>query len=433
MKTPESPVPVFQSAMTPDRAEPLSDPARLTALRRRAPPEASGEEAFDRLTRLASRALRVPIALVSLVEADRQVFAGCLGLPEPWASWRQTPLSYSFCQHVVTSGEPLLVADARTHPLLLDNKAVLELGVVAYAGVPLISSDGHVLGALCGLDTQPRVWSAEDVATLRDLAAVATAELDRRATAAEQAQQQHRRDGLLAVARRLAAESQAERVLRALVEAGVSLLGMDDGGVARWDPARQTLVQVESFLPSTSAGTRLDLAASASGRAAVERRLVVVTDYQRVMGQTTPAGRAGAQLVVALPLQHEGRLLGTLSVSSFAPGSSLANDDATMLELLASLAAAVLVGQERARLAGALLAARTAQHELANALSAVSGNVQLLRRATDLPASLRERADTAVQQITFAAARLLQLQELTALVEMDWGQVGRTIDVDRSI
>jgi signal transduction histidine kinase len=208
---------------------------------------------------------------------------------------------------------------------------------------------------------------------------------------------------------------------------------MDDGGVARWDPGQQALFQVESFLPSISAGTRLDLAASASGRAAVERRLVVVTDYQRVMGQTTPAGRAGAQLVAALPLQHEGRLLGTLSVSSFAPGASLADDDATVLELLASLAAAVLVGQERARLEGALLAALTAQHELANALSAVSGSVQLLRRAPDLPASVRDRADTAVRQATFAAVRLQKLQELIAVVEMDWGRAGRTIDLDRSI
>jgi signal transduction histidine kinase len=136
---------------------------------------------------------------------------------------------------------------------------------------------------------------------------------------------------------------------------------------------------------------------------------------------------------VALPLLHEGRLLGTLSVSSFAVGASLADDDATVLELLASLAAAVLVGQERARLAGALLAARTAQHELANALSAVSGNVQLLRRAAELPAAVRDRADTAVRQITFAAARLQQLQELIGVVETDWGSAGRTIDLDRSI
>lgn len=416
-----------------DDAEPLGDPARLAALRRRALPHTSNDEAFDRLARLASRALGAPIALVTLVEPDRQVFAGFVGLPEPWASWRQTPLSYSFCQHVVASGELLLVADAREHPLLRANRAVAELGAVAYAGVPLISSEGHVLGAFCGLDTRPHTWTAEEVATLHDLAALAMAELDRRVVSIEQVRQQQRRDGLLAVARRLSAEPQPERVLRALVEAGVSLLGMDDGGVARWDPAQQALLQVESFLPSASAGTRLDLTRSASGRAAVERRVVVVTDYQRLVGQTTPAGRAGAQLVVALPLQHEGRLLGTLSVSSFAPNSSLADDDATVLEMLASLAAAVLVGQERARLAGALLAAFTAQHELANALSAVSGSVQLLRRTPDLPASVRERADVAVRQANYAAARLQQLQELIGVVEMDWGRAGRTIDLDRSI
>jgi GAF domain-containing protein len=314
-----------------------------------------------------------------------------------------------------------------------DNAAFAEFGLKSYAALPLFGSGQHLLGALCVCDTQPHPWPAEAVAILDDLAAVAIAELRREAASAEQVRRNYHRQGLLAVVRHLAAEPQPQRVLRALVEAAVSLLGMDDGGVARWDAGNQVLVQVESFLPSTNTGAHLDLAATASGRAAMERRLIVWADYQRMVGQSTPAGRAGAQLVAALPLQHEGRLLGTLSVSAFAPGSSLPEDDAAVLELLASLTAAVLVGQERARLAGAVLAALTAQHELANALTAVSASVQLIRRMPDLPTSVRERADTAIQRASFAAARLQKLQELSDLVETDWGRVGRTIDVDRSI
>ena len=77
--------------------------------------------------------LNAPVALVSLVDADRQFFKSCLGLPEPWASERGSPLSHSFCQHAVASREPLLVDDSREHELLRDNPAIRDIGVIAYA------------------------------------------------------------------------------------------------------------------------------------------------------------------------------------------------------------------------------------------------------------------------------------------------------------
>ena len=82
--------------------------------------DAPKSDAFDNLTRLATRLLQTPIALVSIVEEskDRQFFTSQYGLPDPWAADRQTPLSHSFCQHVKTSGKPLVVADAREHPLV---------------------------------------------------------------------------------------------------------------------------------------------------------------------------------------------------------------------------------------------------------------------------------------------------------------------------
>src|SRR3954454_8796989 len=99
----------------------VADPARLAALRAPALLDSQPEEAFDRLTRLATRALGVPVALVSLVGPDRQFFKSQTGLAEPWASARQTPLTHSFCQHVVATGEPLVVSDARVHPLVKEN------------------------------------------------------------------------------------------------------------------------------------------------------------------------------------------------------------------------------------------------------------------------------------------------------------------------
>jgi len=129
------------------------------------------EEAFDRLTRLTSRLLGAPVALVTFVGEDRAFFKSAIGLQEPWASRRCTPLSHSFCRHVVATGAPLVVEDARRHPVVRANPAIRELGWIAYAGVPLTTSDGRIAGALAVADLMPRLWSPRDVALLEDLAA----------------------------------------------------------------------------------------------------------------------------------------------------------------------------------------------------------------------------------------------------------------------
>lgn len=158
----------------------LDDPARLSALQRSALLDTPVEEQFDRITRLASAVLGVPVALVSLVDDHRQFFKSQHGLPEPWASRRETPLSHSFCQHVVSQAAPLIVSDAREHPLVRDNLAISEIGVVAYAGIPIQSSDGHVLGSFCAIDTKPREWSESEIDTLRQLGALLRTELELR-------------------------------------------------------------------------------------------------------------------------------------------------------------------------------------------------------------------------------------------------------------
>ncbi len=152
--------------------------ARLKALKATALLDSSAEEAFDRFTRLAARLLATPVALISLVDADRQFFKSAVGLPEPWASARETPLSHSFCKHTVTSGKALIVNDARQHPLVRDNQAIKDLGVVAYAGAPLTTSDGYNLGAFCAIDNHARQWSPDDVQSLRDLAALVMREIE---------------------------------------------------------------------------------------------------------------------------------------------------------------------------------------------------------------------------------------------------------------
>ena len=151
-------------------AEVLHNPHRLAALNATGLLDGPANDAFDRLTALAARILDAPVALVSLVDSDRQVFASCLGLPEPWVSHRETPLSHSFCQHTLTTGAPLVISDARDHPLVLDNLAIRDLQVIAYAGIPLVTGEGQVLGSFCVIDHQPRQWTEREIGILRDLA-----------------------------------------------------------------------------------------------------------------------------------------------------------------------------------------------------------------------------------------------------------------------
>ena len=158
----------------------LRDPARLAVLRRTELLDSLAEEEFDRLVRLAARVLRVPVALVSLVDSNRQFFKSCVGLGEPWASQRETPLSHSFCQHAVISREPLIIDDAREHPLVQDNLAIRDLNVIAYAGIPLITRDGAALGSFCAIDNVPRVWSSDEIAIVKDLAAAVMTEIELR-------------------------------------------------------------------------------------------------------------------------------------------------------------------------------------------------------------------------------------------------------------
>jgi PAS domain S-box-containing protein len=158
----------------------LTRPDRLAALRQTALLDTPPEEGFDRLTRMAARLLGASTSLISLVADDRQFFKSAIGLPEPWASRRTAPLSFSFCSQVVASGEPLVLEDARKHPLLGHSPAIRELGWISYAGVPLITRDRQVVGAFCVVDRMPRLWSERDIALLQDLAGSAVTEIELR-------------------------------------------------------------------------------------------------------------------------------------------------------------------------------------------------------------------------------------------------------------
>ena len=146
------------------------------------------EASFDRITQLASEVLGVPVSLVSLIDINRQFFKSPIGLSEPTASKRETPLSHSFCKHVVQNEKNLIVEDARKNEHLMHNLAIRDLNVIAYAGVPITLSDGHTLGAFCAIDNEPRQWTERDISILDNLAQWVITEIELRAERLKQQQ-----------------------------------------------------------------------------------------------------------------------------------------------------------------------------------------------------------------------------------------------------
>lgn len=153
----------------------IKDAERLDSLRKTGLLDSEPEECYDALTTLAAKLLNAPTALMSLVDHDRQFFKSQYGLGQPWSTARQTPLSHSFCQWVVSSDNELVVDDAREHAILSENGAVHDLGVIAYIGVPLAIDREHPVGSFCTLDSSPHEWTETDLETLQDMAKIINA------------------------------------------------------------------------------------------------------------------------------------------------------------------------------------------------------------------------------------------------------------------
>ena len=178
------------------------DNGRLSALHDLRILDTPPEPQFDALCRTAASLFSVPIALVSLVDRDRQWFKATCGL-----NARETPRDMSFCSHAILSDEVLVVEDAAQDPRFAGNPLVTgDPGIRFYAGAPLILRSGLRLGTLCIIDTAPRSLAAGQVSQLRDLAEVVTSLL--------RFQEVRIECGAELTARRLAGDSLAESEAR---------------------------------------------------------------------------------------------------------------------------------------------------------------------------------------------------------------------------
>lgn len=147
-----------------------SQQTRLDLLRRSGLLEPEARASFERFARLASSLLKMPTALVTLLDEDRQVFLSQQGMAEPWASRGETPIEYSYCQKLLFQSGPLQVEDSDQHPDFRNHPGRRVLNVGSYLGVPLNLNETMTLGALCVIDSRARRFTPEDVDLLKDLA-----------------------------------------------------------------------------------------------------------------------------------------------------------------------------------------------------------------------------------------------------------------------
>ena len=167
-----------------DTGDALRSRERLAEIRELGLTSPDLDPVLAELCREAAHALSLPVGLVSIVLDGAQHFAAQHGLSGWMKETRGTPIDWSFCVHAVRSGEDFVVTDATRDPAVRDSPLVHNEGVRCYAGVPLRTSRGHIVGTLCALGEETRPFSGGDLAILRGLAGRVVAHIESRRRAA---------------------------------------------------------------------------------------------------------------------------------------------------------------------------------------------------------------------------------------------------------
>jgi diguanylate cyclase (GGDEF)-like protein len=154
----------------------VDEEGRLAAVKRYEILDTEPEIPFDRITGLVKAVMDVPMASISLIDADRQWLKSCVGMGAG-----DTPREISFCTHTIQAREPMVIEDASKDARFAENPLVTgPPHIASYLGVPLTTPDGYNLGSLCAIDTKPRIYSDAQIEVMKSFAALAMNELELR-------------------------------------------------------------------------------------------------------------------------------------------------------------------------------------------------------------------------------------------------------------
>jgi GAF domain-containing protein len=244
-----------------------------------------------------------------------------------------------------------------------------------------------------------------------------------------------RHAALLRIVRQLADESNPDVLMRCLLDEAIDLLRAQVGSVACWSEEEQVLKRVWSTIPMVD-GRPLDIrpGEGLGGLAIVTRRPAISNDYENDPQALVAVRGAGLRAGIAAPMIQDGELLGAIMLASRDPAVWFTEDDAEALEILASVASSVVAGLRRARLGGALLAARTAQHLLNNQLGVTIGYADMLVNDPRLPNDLHDYAAEILRSSLEAAKTVDRLRRVSRLEEAETGLPdGNVINLARSV
>ena len=315
------------------------------------------ETGFDAITTLAAELFEVPVSLISIIDedCDRQFFKSQLGLKEPWAGRRETPLSHSFCKHVKNDAMPLIVEDARENARVQGNLAISEQGVTAYLGVPIFGPDEAALGALCIIDGKARSWSKRDVRLLEKQGRCVSNEIRLKASAKasqslfEDLKKKHEDTSRYNALREvlftafMAPDISMEHRFRSVLKSGCNALGLSKGVITKVDCDKLTALFQYNF-PEVQTKRFYGVSGTLSsflisGKSAVHFR---DSSVSKPYGRKDFLGGAPASFA-GVPLIVDGVVYGTLELSAPTPRLQVwSAEDISVLSMLSMLCSVYL-------------------------------------------------------------------------------------------
>lgn len=332
-----------------------SDDDRLAALLGFGILDTTPERGFDDIVVLANQLCDTPVALVSLVDRDRQWFKARQGF-EPC----QTDLPSSVCRHALGLTDILEIRDLTADPRTAANPLVVHSPHIRfYAGAPLNTQDGHSLGTLCVIDhvARPNGLTPAQRIGLHALANQVIAQLELRRAGAELHAERQR---VLAEAVRLEALIDAQHAIvasgaklkmafQAIVKASLLVVDAADGAVVELLNDDEFVFDTASGSLASHVGYRLPLATSLSGRSVLDGRAIMSNDVvSDKVGDDNPAHHLGIRSLIVAPISRQGAMIGTLKVSS-REANSFSARDAVMTQMLAGLVASAVGSESEAR------------------------------------------------------------------------------------